>query len=234
MSEVPSIEELKKGVETMMSQMKVARMCENCGRWNPQKSVCTRTGSGTLKFMFCPAHEFETETLARRAQEELKEQLEDSKKIESLLALSVTTACSTSCFVEDMERRMKKFYKAEKDKRVKSLLKKDLDMAEQMDKAFKQIQYHLKEIDKQYQFYVQPWQDKLFSENGELKVDRSDAHLNNSFEICKLVGKFVKGCIGHKENYDKVFELLDTLVNPAQYPLTDKDFDHYKLQEYNV
>ena len=234
MSEVLSIEELKAGVNMMMERMNVARACENCCLWNPRESKCTRTNSITMKFMFCPSHEFETESIARKAQRDLEEQLEESKKIEALLALSATTACSTTCFIEDMERKMKRFYKAEKDKRTKSLLKKDLDMAEQMDKAFEQIEYHLKEIEKQYNFYVQPWIDKLFSENGKLAVDKSDAHLNNSFEICRLLGKFVKACIGHKENYDAVFELLDKLENPAPYPLTDKDFDHYKLQDYNV
>ena len=40
---------------------------------------------------------------------------------------------------------------------------------------------------------------------------RPDGHLNNSMEFCRLLMDFVIGCIGNKENCDKVFTMLREL-----------------------
>lgn len=181
--------------------------------------------------MYCPSHEFKTEKLERDTMEYLKAEQIECEKIENLLALAITCANLTTCLIEDFERRTRKLYDREKEKRTKQLLRKDLTMGEEIDKAMKSIEEFLRKIDQQYRFYVQPRIDWMFTKNGKYDVKLSDGHLNNSLEFGRLFINFTRKCIGNGANSDKVFALLDSLENDNPYGLTEADAEHYRLKE---
>jgi hypothetical protein len=182
--------------------------------------------------MTCGDHEFKTEKLEREAKEYLKAEQIECDKIENLLALAITASNLTTCYVEDVETRTRKFYKMEKEKRNKQLLRKDITMAEDIDKAMKAITELLRKIDQQYRFYVQPHIDRaLMGRDKQFDVRKLDSHLNNSLEFGRLLIKFTKKCLYNEDNSNKVFAFLDSLVNDVDYALTDDDAQHYKLKE---
>ena len=164
--------------------------------------------------------------------EYLKAEQTECEKIENLLALAITCANLTTCLIEDFERRTRKLYDREKEKRTKQLLRKDLTMGEDMDKAMKAIEEHLRKIDQQYRFYIQPRIDYMFTgKDKKYNVEKSDQHLNNSLEFGRLFINFTRKCIGNGANSDKVFALLDSLENDNPYGLTEADAEHYRLKE---
>lgn len=182
--------------------------------------------------MFCPSHEFKTEKLERDTTEYLKAEKLECEKIENLLALSITCANLTTCFIEDFESRTRKLYDRETEKRTKQLLRKDLTMGEEIDHAMEKIEEYLHKIDQQYRFYIQPRIDYMFTgKDKKYDVEKSDQHLNNSLEFGRLFISFTRKCIGNQENSDKVFDLLDSLVNDTPYGLTDSDAEHYRLRD---
>lgn len=210
----------------------VPRMCENCTKWHRPETLCTRIGKRTALFMTCNDHEFKTEKLEREAKEYIKAEQLECDKIENLLALAITTANLTTCYVEDVEKKTKKLYNIEKEKRQKQLLRKDITMAEDIDKAMLAIAELLRKIDQQYRFYIQPHIDRaLMGKERKFDERRWDSHMNNSLEFGRLLIKFTKKCLYNEGNSNKVFAFLDSLVNDVDYALTDKDAEHYKLKE---
>lgn len=211
----------------------VIKMCTNCVKWDKGCKKCFRTGTHTESYMFCPYHEFEIDNIVRIAMNDLKRQQCESDKVENLLALAITTANTTTCFLEDLESRIRKVYNAEKDKNNRKLLRKDLDMAETMEKAFKDIDGLLEKINQRYRFYIEPYIMKWFSSEGKFNAKQADGHLNNSMEFGRLLMMFTMKCIGNEKNCNAVFGLLDSMTNDADYALTPKDAEHYKLRGYD-
>lgn len=232
MQSIPSAETIKTEILKELDNRDVPRMCANCVKWDRVSSRCPNTGKITQSFMFCPQHEFKTEKFERETTEYLKAEKLECEKIENLLALSITCANLTTCLTEDFEMRTRKLYDREKEKRTKQLLRKDLTMGEEIDKAMKAIEEHLRKIDQQYRFYIQPRIDYMFTgKDKKYDVEKADGHLNNSLEFGRLFINFTRKCIGNQENSDKVFDLLDSLVNDTPYGLTDSDAEHYRLKE---
>ena len=181
------------------------------------------------------------EELVHKVTTELREEELECDKIENLLALLVTTLGSATCFNEDLSVRLKKLRKKQKDSKTKSLLKKDLEMTEDIQFALsnieeitqsmeEQMQGYVEKIEQQYRMYIEPHVNMLFKKNGKWDVKRGDGYLNNQFEICRVIAKFVKGCIGNEENSNKVFNMLDGLQNDSYYALTHQDLEHYKFK----
>lgn len=211
----------------------VIKMCSNCCKWDKSLKKCSRTKTHTESYMFCPEHEFEIDQVVRVAMNDLKRQQLESDKVENLLALAITTANTTTCFIEDLESRIKKVYNAEKDKNNRKLLRKDLDMCDTMKKAFKDIDGLLEKISQRYRFYIEPYIMKWFSSDGQFNAKQADGHLNNSMEFGRLLMLFTMKCIGNEKNCDAVFGLLHSMQNEAfNYALTEKDAEHYKLKGY--
>lgn len=232
MQEIPSEEKIKTEILKELDNRNVPRMCANCVKWDRTSSRCPNTGKITQSFMFCPQHEFKTEKLERETTEYLKAEKLECEKIENLLALAITCSNLTTCLIEDFETRTRKLYDREKEKRTRQLLRKDLTMGEDMDKAMKAIEEHLRKIDQQYRFYIQPRIDYMFTgKDKKYDIEKSDQHLNNSLEFGRLFLYFTIKCIDNKENCDKVFELLESMQNDAPYGLTMQDAEHYRLKE---
>ena len=73
--------------------------------------------------------------------------------------------------------------------------------------------------------------NKLFKSDGKFDEKKSDANLNNGMTFCNVLGKFVKGCLGNKRNYDLVMNTLDNLVNSTPYALGEfNDFKRFGLK----
>ena len=210
----------------------IARACHNCVKWDKMSQKCGESKRMTSSFMFCPSHEFETERIANAALESLDKQQKESDKVENLLALSITTANTTTCFLADLENRIRRVYNREGNKEIRKALRKELDMADTMKKAFVDIEKLLEKIDQRYRFYVQPYLMKWFTVDGKFDGYQADNHLNNSMEFGRLLMKFTMKCIGNKKNCDAVFALLDSMTNDFDYALDDNDAEHYRLKGY--
>lgn len=216
---------MKKQVSTT-----VARMCNNCADWDRNTSRCPIYKKITQSFMFCPSHEFIEERMARQEEEMILVENVEAAATEAILAFALTTATSSSCFLEDFERRTKRFYENEEDGQVKRWLRKDLYIAEEIEGALKKIKEYLREIEKQYRFYIQSNLDKMHTIDKKFNALRSDAHLRNSMDFNRLLIEFTRKCIGNEENYNKVFAFIDSLENDRPYPLTEKDAQRFKLK----
>ena len=210
----------------------VARACANCVRWDAKETRCGDSGKLMPAYMVCRAHEFKTERIAKLALEFLEKQQIEADKIENILALALTAANTTTCFIEDLETRVRSLYNAEKDKDIRRLLRKDLDMADSMKKAFADIEEFLVKIERRYRFYIQPHVMRIFTKGGKFNEELSDGHLNNAMEFGRLLMLYTIKCIGNKENDDAVFSMLHSLKNDSGYALTEKDAEHYRLRGY--
>ena len=235
MTRLPSKETIKRTIDRELEERNVPRMCSNCVTWDRACSRCPKHNNRiTQSFMTCNKHEFKTEKLERESMEYLKEESLECEKIENLLALAITCANLTTCLLEDFETRTRKLHAKEADRRTKLLLRKDLNMGESMIKAFRTIEELLRKADSQYRFYVQAEIDKMFNgKDKKYNVEKHDQHLNNSLEFGRLFIQFTRKCIGNKENCDKVFDLLDSMVNDQPYGLTEQDAEHYRLKGFN-
>ena len=243
---IPTDEEILREIRNLSTLAPHLMQCYNCMRYDRATSDCPITGMKMAPFIRgCNGKFFisREEELVYKVKNELKDQEQECEKIENLLALVVTTLGCASCFCEDLSLRLTKLRSNKKDKTQRSALKKDLEMTEDFEFALSNIdriidsmekvmQENIEKIDQQYRMYIEPYVNRLFKKNGKWDVKKGDGYLNNQFEICRLIGKFVKGCIGNEKNQDMVFDLLDRLENDAPYGLTHKDFDHYKLRGY--
>lgn len=243
---IPSDEQLLKEIRAISKTAPHLLMCSNCENYNLANGECAILHMRFLPYTRgCEGKFFVTaeEHLLAKVKNELNAQVTDLEKIENLLALLISTSCAASCFAEDLARRIKAVRKMQSHKDKKSDLRKDLDLVEEVQSALdrinkitekmqEDIESSLDKVDQQYRLYIERHINRLFTTNGKFDVKKSDGNLNNSMAICKVIGKFVKGCIGNKENYDKVFAMLDSLKNDTRYGLEDKDFDRYELKGY--
>jgi hypothetical protein len=244
---LPTDDKIKEEIVGMLSKHPEYKECANCFHYDPIEGICKQSGRQTfphLPAQQCRHYVTAMELLMKETRTKLEEQKTECEKIENLLAIAVTTANSTTCFLADLEKRMSTFRKKETDDNIRRELKKDLDMVDQMKNAMKNIEAelnamsedmekHLAKADNYYQWYIQPHLSRMFSEDGKFNELKTDGHLNNSMEFCRLIMDFVIGCVGNGENSEKVFKMLRELKNEQPYGLTHKDADHYKLKGYN-
>ena len=232
-NKIPSQEAMQMLALKEFETRKIARACANCCKWEKANTRCSVSKKTMPAYMTCLAHEFESEHIANAVIDSLKTQQKESDKIENLLALALTTANTTTCFLEDLEVRIKRIYANECNKENRKLLRKDLDMTSTMQKAFADIQDFLDKIERRYRFYVQPYITKWFTKDGKFSSEDADAQLNNAMEFGKLLMMFTMKCIGNKGNYDAVLNLLASMENDNDYALDEKDAAHYKLKGYD-
>ena len=232
-NKIPSQEAMQMLALKEFETRKIARACANCCKWEKANTRCSVSKKTMPAYMTCLSHEFETEHIANVAIDSLKKQQAESDKFENLLALAITTANTTTCFLEDLETRIKKIYATECNKENRKLLRKDMEMTDDMKKAFADIQDFLDKIERRYRFYIQPYIMKWFTKDGKFSGENADAHLNNAMEFGRLLMMFTMKCIGNKDNCDAVFNLLASMENDPDYALNEKDAEHYKLRGYD-
>lgn len=241
-SRIPSDEQLLKEIRSISKCAPHLMVCGNCENYhvaNGQCDVLKRTFVPHVRG--CEGRHFVTaeELLLAKVKKELQAQSDDLDKIEAMLCLLLATSCAASCFAVDLEKRLKDARKLNPDR--KSDFRKDLDMTEQIGDALKRInkiteemqkemQKGLDKIDQQYRIYIESHMNKLFKSDGKFDEKKSDANLNNGMTFCNVLGKFVKGCLGNKRNYDLVIDTLDNLINSTPYALGFDDFKRFELK----
>ena len=243
---LPTDEQMLKEIRAISTLAPHLMQCFNCKHYDRATSECGVNHFKMAPFvrgcngMYFLARE---EELLYKAKKELQNEQDDCEKIENLLALMITTIGAAQCFGEDLNRRLRKLRQRTKDKQQRSGLRKDLDMVEEVSKALDRImnilgsademlQTKMDEADRQFNMYIEHHINRLFTKQGKWDEKRGSGYLNNNFDISRLIGKFVRGCICNEANHDAVFSFLDSLENEHPYGLTNEDFEHYKLKGF--
>lgn len=230
-------EELDKAIEGNPK----LKQCINCVRFNRATSQCEKTKMTMMPYVpGCAGKWFITarEYLIEKALAELKSQARECEKIEFLLAMSLTAANMTTLFIEDLERRVKVVRNREEEKTDsnRGKLKKDLDMADQMRRAFKNISDYLTKIEAQYRFYIQPHLDKIFMKEGVYNVEGHDQFHADAGEFATFLLELARVAHHNRDNADEIYNRMRQMknYNPGEddntFCLDDKDIEHYRLK----
>lgn len=263
MTQIPSEEQLRKEIRETLKENPNFKRCINCRHFNSVTSECDRYHRKMMPYVpACNQYDTNEEMLVRQTVRELSEQARECEKIEFLLAMALTSANMTTLFIEDFERRVRGAYKREKAKaqsrKEKALLKKDLDLAEQIDNAFKGITqclermkdyYHhcvseyvekidgdLGKAESLYRHYIQSHVDKIFKKTGQYNAEASDNFHADAGEFATLLLEFARVAHHNKENADEVYDVMRKMNNensdglPNTFCLDEKDIAHYRLK----
>jgi hypothetical protein len=245
------IEEIRKTMKTAPHMMQ----CVFCSNYCPATGDCSVTHMKFTPYVRgCNGKFFLTneELLLKKVKDEMMAELLECDKTEAFLALSVAHAGASECGFAEVSRRTRELRKKTKDKNEQRLLRKDMDMTDEAVFGFQKINevmdelwdvYYqkkqemldaidakLESIDQRYGWYVQNNINKLFSEKGKLNIKNTEGLLNNSMDIFRESGYYVKACIGNEENHKRVFDLLRILSNETPYALEHKDFDRFQIK----
>lgn len=229
---LPSDSEIEALVRAELAKRNDApRACVNCSHWFREERFCPINRKRTEAFMLCNHHKDEVDALVEITKRRLLEDATESKKIDYLLSTALSLAEMTVTMIHDVEKRLKKQRSKEEDKLNRVLLKRDLNLCEDLEGAYSNIAEFLRKAEQQYVFYVQPHFDDAFTKkNGEYNIKDSDNFNHDKGEFIQMLLKYCKGCFLNEENSQKVFACLDSLENDQYFPLTEKDIDHYKVR----
>lgn len=238
MTTIPTDEQIRQEIHQTIEANPKFKQCINCIHYNRVTSMCDEKHMKMYPYVpGCNSYDTAEELLLRKAKEELTAQARECEKIEFLLAMALTSANMTSLIIEDFERRVKTVYKREKGKEKAGHLRKDLDLAEQMDKAMKRIEGFLEKIEQQYRFYIQSHLDKIFKKEGVYNVEAHDQFHSDAGEFATFLLEMARVAHHNQSNADKVYEFMHTLRNlnvkdeDNTFCLDDKDIAHYRLKE---
>lgn len=237
---IPTDEEIREQLHSTLASEPKLKCCANCVHYNVVATYCSKIDKSFPRYMYgCRHYITAEEALIAKARESLMEQARECEKIEFLLAISLTATGMTQAFIEDFERRVKAVFKKEKEGgRDGKLLRKDLDLAEQMGRAYKAIEGHLNKIEAQYRHYIQTHLDKIFKKEGiPYNHEGYDQFQADSDEFAAFILEMARVAHHNRENMDKVYEFMRTLQNhntsdeDNRFCLEDKDIEHYRLKE---
>lgn len=264
MVQIPSDEQLRKEIRETLKENPNFKRCVNCRHLDKVTSECDKHHRKMMPYVpACNYYDTNEEMLVRQTVRELSEQARECEKIEFLLAMALTSANMTTLFIEDFERRVRGAYKREKAKaqarKEKALLKKDLDLAEQMAAAFKGITqclermkdyYHesiaayidkidgdLGKVESLYRHYIQSHVDKIFKQKGGYNVEANDNFQSDAGEFATILLEFARIAHHNKENADKLYEMMESMQNnnseglPVTFCLDKKDIAHYRMKD---
>ena len=261
MASIPTDEQLRKEIRETLKANPQFMMCINCAHYCKLTRECAAYKRTMLPYVpasLCASYDANEEMLLREAVKELHTQATECNKIEFLLAMGLTSANTTTLFVEDLDRRVKAAYRREKAKKERrreaALLKKDSDLVEQMDGALDKItkflenmrdNYHdlmkdfvektekdLEGIDVQYRHYIQSHIDKVFKKTGEYN-DEANSNFNSDAGLFAYVqAEFARVAHHNKQNADDVLALMAGMENENSDGLPIRfclDKDDYKF-----
>lgn len=260
---LPSEEQLLKEIRETLQANPQFRKCINCAHFNGVTHECEKMHRRMLPYVpGCNLYVTNEEMLLKETVKSLNEQARECEKIEFVLAMALTSANMTTLFIEDFERRVKGAYKKEKAKaqarKEKALLKKDLDLAEQMKGGFKNIKVSLEKVkdsyaeilgqyvsliekdlakmESVYRHYIQSHVDKIFKKGDSYNTEASDNFHSDAGEFATLLLEFARASHHNKENMDAIFGMLHSMQNtnseglPITFCLDEKDIAHYRLK----
>lgn len=268
MTQIPSDDQLRKEIRETLKANPKFKMCINCIHYGKITRECEKfNGRRMLPYVpACNYYDANEDALLRETVKELYAQASECNKIEFLLAMALTSANTTTLFIEDMDRRVKAAYKREKTKkdhrREASMLKKDCDLAEQMDGAFEKITGFLKSmrddyydlmnvfmqrldrnlegIDAQYRHYIQSHIDKIFKKTGKYNDEANNNFNSDAGQFAMLQAEFARVAHHNEKNGQDVFAYMKMINNvdseglPNAFCLDDKDLSFYKNQGGNA
>lgn len=238
MAKIPTDEQIREELHSTINSDPKLKCCANCCHYNLVAQYCSKMEKSFPRYFYgCRHYITNEEMLIAKARENLMEQARECEKVEFILAMSLTVAGTTSLIVEDLERRVNSVYQREKENKAAKALRSDLQMAAQMDRAFKVIADCLKKIDSQYRMYIQSQLDKIFQKEGVYNVEGHEQFHADCGEVATFILEMAR--VGHhnRENMDKVYRYMRQLVNEnandkvVTFCLDDKDIGHYRLKE---
>lgn len=238
MAKIPTDEQIREELHSTINSDPKLKCCANCCHYNLVAQYCSKMEKSFPRYFYgCRHYITNEEMLIAKARENLMEQARECEKVEFILAMSLTVAGTTSLIVEDLERRVNSVYQREKENKAAKALRSDLQMAAQMDRAFKVIADCLKKIDSQYRMYIQSQLDKIFQKEGVYNVEGHEQFHADCGEVATFILEMAR--VGHhnRENMDKVYRYMRQLANEnandkvVTFCLDDKDIGHYRLKE---
>lgn len=238
MAKIPTDEQIREELHSTINSDPKLKCCANCCHYNLVAQYCSKMEKSFPRYFYgCRHYITNEEMLIAKARENLMEQARECEKVEFILAMSLTVAGTTSLIVEDLERRVNSVYQREKENKAAKALRSDLQMAAQMDRAFKVIADCLKKIDSQYRMYIQFQLDKIFQKEGVYNVEGHEQFHADCGEVATFILEMAR--VGHhnRENMDKVYRYMRQLANEnandkvVTFCLDDKDIAHYRLKE---
>ena len=238
MAKIPKDEQIREELHSTINSDPKLKCCANCCHYNLVAQYCSKMEKSFPRYFYgCRHYITNEEMLIAKARENLIEQARECEKVEFILAMSLTVAGTTSLIVEDLERRVNSVYQREKENKAAKALRSDLQMAAQMDRAFKVIADCLKKIDSQYRMYIQSQLDKIFQKEGVYNVEGHEQFHADCGEVATFILEMAR--VGHhnRENMDKVYRYMRQLANEnandkvVTFCLDDKDIAHYRLKE---
>lgn len=242
-NKLPSDEQIVGEIRETIENNPKFKQCINCVHYNPVTSICDISKRKMYPYVpGCQNYDTAEEMLLRRTKQELTAQARECEKIEFLLAMSLTAANMTSLFIEDFERRVKTVYQREKNSkdkagRTKNNLRKDLDLATQMDNALGKIEHHLGEIEKQYRHYIQSHVDKIFMKHGVYNDKAHDQFHADAGEFATFLLELARVAHHNRDNADELYDRMKEMLNrnPTEedntFCLDDDDIKHYRLKD---
>lgn len=238
MAKIPTDEQIREELHSTINSDPKLKCCANCCHYSLVAQYCNKMEKSFPRYFYgCRHYITNEEMLIAKARENLMEQARECEKVEFILAMSLTVAGTTSLIVEDLERRVNSVYQREKENKAAKALRSDLQMAAQMDRAFKVISDCLKKIDSQYRMYIQSQLDKIFQKEGVYNVEGHEQFHADCGEVATFILEMAR--VGHhnRENMDKVYRYMRQLANEnandkvVTFCLDDKDIGHYRLKE---
>lgn len=234
---IPSEDEIRAELHKAMDADPKLKCCASCVHYSRVTSHCEKIDKTFPAIMYgCKHHITAEERLIKEARENLLKQARDCEKIEFLLAIALTSAAMTTMFVEDFERRIKDVIKTEKERKDVRMLRKDLELADQMKRAMKNIGDYLKKIDSQYRMYIQSHLDRIFQKEGiPYNVEGYDNFLSDAGEFCTFILEMARVAHHNEGNMNKVYDFMAKLTNKktrsedVNFCLDPEDIRHYKV-----
>ena len=180
--------------------------------------------------MTCQHHKNEVKNLIEITKRFLLEDATENKKIEYLLSTALAFADMTMKVIADVESRVKKQRDKEPDPRVKSFLKKDLDMCDSIEDAYGVIKDKIHEIEQQFEWYVQPYFTMAFKKEGKFDEENHTKFHSDTGEFIINNLEYQQCCFLNEDNVKAIREFYATLKNDQYFPLTKKDIYHYNVE----
>jgi hypothetical protein len=237
---IPTREELRAQVREMMKINPHYRQCINCLNYDSATSICLPKGVKVYpRVPGCNQHELAEERIITDATQTLYVSPANAEdiKIENMLSLGLTTVNAGTLFLEDAETRIRKIYKACKDKDERRGLRKDLDIFEQLNPAARKMaesiraiedawdahmeafmqeaEDHLADVEVQYRQYFQGHLDKIFKKDGKYDGDKDALFMSSAGTFCLTILDKLKAVMAEENE---------------EFPFNDNDLKRYKIK----
>lgn len=229
--EKPNRAKVEARVREQYEERNVAKACANCVHWVREHSFCPKLNKMSPAYMNCHLHESEISHIVNAAMQHLMEEATEEKKIQYLQSAAFAYADMTMKVMADIERRVKRQREKETDSKVRSLLKRDLNMCEAFEKAYGVIKDKIKEIEKQYEWYVMPYFNLAFKKkDGKYNYEESDLFNSDTGEFIMNNLEYQRCCYQNQENVLSIRNYMKGLKNDHYFPLDDNDINHYNVE----